>query len=169
MQSAQKLTLKLAFFAKSPNPPPPRRKVQVEILNLFFFIIALWALGKNIHEVRDKWRIYSNCPCRRSKADMLLNNKNGVSQLLHAVNQCIGQAENSSPTGGKVNGVSGDVYSRHGAGVNGGSPNNAVVNPLSLLADVAIDSDNNSIDGKKLSRVKEALQERLQNTGTSQD
>ena len=59
---------------------------------------------------------------------------------------------------------SGDVYSRH-SGVNG-SPNNAV-NPLSLLADVAIDSDNNSIDGKKLSRVKEALQERLQNTGES--
>ena len=93
---------------------------------------------------------------------MLLNNKNGVTQLLNAVNQCMSQAENS-PTG-KVNGVSGDVYSRH-SGVNG-SPNNAV-NPLSLLADVAIDSDNNSIDGKKLSRVKEALQERLQNTGES--
>ena len=123
---------------------------------------ALWALGKNIHEVRDKWRIFSNCPCRRSKADMLLNNKNGVTQLLNAVNQCMSQAENS-PTG-KVNGVSGDVYSRH-SGVSG-SPNNAV-NPLSLLADVAIDSDNNSIDGKKLSRVKEALQERLQNTGKS--
>lgn len=121
----------------------------------------MWALGKNIHDVRDKWRILSNCPCRRSKADMLLNNKNGVTQLLNAVNQCMSQAENSPS--GKVNGVSGDVYNHH-SNVNG-SPNN--VNPLSLLADVAIDSDNNSIDGKKLSRMKEALQERLQNSGES--
>ena len=60
----------------------------------------------------------------------------------------------------QVNGVSGDMYTRHG-GVNGGSQHQPV-NPLNFLADVAIDSDNNSIDGKKL---KEALQERLQNTG----
>ncbi len=120
-----------------------------------------------IHDVRDKWRIKSNCPCRRHKSEFV--NKNGVTtqQLLNAF---IGQQAENSPSG-KVNGVSGDVYNKHSS--MNGSPNSAL-NPLSFLADVAtgigggdgnIDSKKLNLDGKNLNKFKEVLQEQLQNTG----
>ena len=111
-----------------------------------------------IHDVRDKWRIKSNCPCRAKYI------KNGVTQQI--LNAIIGPQAENSPSG-KVNGVSGDVYNKHSS--MNGSPNS---NALSLLAEVAtatgdgnIDSKKLHLDGKNLNKFKEVLQEQLQNTG----
>ncbi len=98
-----------------------------------------------IHEVRDKWRILSNCPCGRSKAESLLQPRNGVNQLLNAVNQAITPSDKKP----SVNGINSNQMN--------GSPQGSL-SPLSLLADVAsMDSENN----KTLSKMKEALQEKL--------
>ena len=107
---------------------------------LIMLFAALWVVGRMIHEVREKWRIGSNCPCGRSKAESMLTPKNGL--MNQFTQHCINEEK-------KVNGDAKVT-------VNGSQSRG--MSPLSLLADVASLDSENPIDSAKM---KEALREKL--------